>query len=193
MKQLIVFVIVTFFIGSAHARSWSTRPIPAYLAEPAVLAAQSVFPDDKAAREHFIGAYCEAFLDVWRYGKRIDKVGRAFSAEAYDHGYRVGLKASREDLSYAVISPADFGYVLKTLKGLYKADFEKSEFVVADIDERFHLHHGRVEHFPSGEYEITAWVSPESSLGFGHFGQWKREIIVMSALVSGDTANRKDN
>ena len=167
---------------AARAPIRPERTIPLHLAEDAVLAAQKEFPDDKQSRYGFIDAYGMAYLDAWRFGERREDVQRGFPNAALEKGYAAGKKALNEGAPGFSTSPADFGYLIRELEGECTYGSEKSEFVVRATGEHFHLNPGHETRLPAGPIRIRAYVSPETALGFGHFGQWKREIIVIKVL-----------
>ena len=168
----------------AIAQSWPKRTIPVQLAEDAVIAAQKEFPDDKQKRCDFIDSYRMAFLFSLRCGGQTENLHVGFSDDVRQKGYDAGVYALNESSNRPSISPEDFGYVIKELEGEYIGGFEKSEFTVEATGERYHLNKGRIKRMPRGRIKIWAYVSPESPTGYGHFGGWKREIIVVRVLDS---------
>ena len=166
----------------SHAQIWPARTIPLHLAEDAVLSAQKEFPDDKQSRYGYIDSYCQAYLDSWRYGYRFNNLQRGASSDALEKGYNAGRKALREEGQASFVSPTDFGYLIQDLEGEYTRRSERSEFIAGKTGERFHLNMGNEKILPTGKMKIRAYVSPETSLGFGHFGGWKREIILIKVL-----------
>jgi len=181
MKAKCGCLLGLFFLSSvaANAQIRPERTIPLHLAEDAVLAAQKEFPDDKQSRYGFIDAYGMAFLDAWRFGERRDDVQRGFSNAALEKGYAAGKKALNEGAPGFSTSPADFGYLIKELEGQYEHGSERSEFIDRATGERFHLNLGNETRLPDGPIRMRAYASPESTLGYGHFGQWKREAILI--------------
>ena len=177
MRYLLLITLL-IGIGSLQAQIWPKRTIPLNLAEPAVKEAMIAFPDHKSNRQLFMYAFCEAFLDQWRYIARPGTIRHGDDKSAYSQGYNAGLRALAGDLKQSSIGPDDFGYVLKTIEGTYKGGFESSEFKVEATGERFHTNPGFIKDLPEGKVRINVWMSPETELGFGHMNQWKREIII---------------
>jgi len=171
------FFLIAFLSGVG---SLPARTIPVELAEPSANAAMVAFPDDRNSRLTFMFSFCEAFLDQWRHiaSPHPQTIPRG-DKSPYDQGYNAGLRALAGDLKKNDISPSDFGYILKTIEGTYKGEFESSEFQIDKTGERFHTNFGFVTGLPEGKVRINVWMSPETELGFGHFNQWKREIIIV--------------
>ena len=177
-------LLIAFLLGhgSLHAQS---NTIPLALAESAVKQAMVAFPDNEKSRRSFMYAFCEAWLDQWRCMARTSEFPRTTSRDqGYTEpsrklGYEAGLKAVTRDFSDSNISPSDFGYVLKSIEGTYRGRFESSEFEIDATGERFHTNFGFVTELPNGKVRINVWMSPETEHGFGHFNQWKREIIIV--------------
>ena len=177
MRYLLLITLLVG-IGSLQAQIWPKRTIPLDLAEPAVKEAMIAFPDHKSNRQVFMYAFCEAFLDQWRWGSRSGTITRQNDKSPYSQGYDAGMRALAGDLKEFNITPSDFGYVLKSIEGTYKGGFESSEFEIARTGERFHSNFGFIEELPKGKVRINVWMSPETELGFGHMNQWEREIII---------------
>jgi hypothetical protein len=177
MRPLLLITLL-IGIGSLHAQIWPKRTIPLNLAEPAAKEAMVAFPDNKSNRQLFMYAFCQAFLDQWRWGSRSGTITRQHDKSPYSQGYDAGMRALAGDLKESSISPEDFGYVLKTIEGTYKGGFESSEFKVEGSGERFYTNFGNISDLPEGKVRINVWMSPETELGFGHMNQWKREIII---------------
>jgi len=177
MRYLLLITLLVG-IGSLQAQIWPKRTIPLDLAEPAVKEAMIAFPDHKSNRQLFMYAFCEAFLDQWRWGSRSGTITRQHDKSPYSQGYDAGMRALAGDLKEFNITPSDFGYVLKSIEGTYKGRFESSEFEIAATGERLHTNLGLIEGLPKGKVRINVWMSPETDLGFGHMNQWKREIII---------------
>jgi hypothetical protein len=185
MKIAILIIKLAMALQMAVcAQTWPAKTIPLHLAEDAVIAAQNEYPEDKQSRYGFIDSYCMAFLYSLRFGDQNTNVHLGYSDDARQKGYNAGINALREGSIGTSITPADFGYLIKDLEGEYHGGFEKSEFVVSTTGERYHLNKGNEKRIPAGNIKIRAYVSPESSLGYGHFNGWKREIIVIQVLDS---------
>ena len=161
-----------------HAQISPERTIPLALAEPAAKKAMMAFPDNKNERLYFMYAFCEAFLDQWRFMAHPHTVIWGDEKSSGSQGYKAGVAALSGELKDARITPSDFGYVIKSIEGTYKGGSESSEFLIDATGERFHTNLGFIEKLPSGKVRINVWMSPETQLGFGHFNQWKREIII---------------
>jgi len=179
--KAIVLILFAILSSQANAQIWPARTIPLHLAEQAVGAAREKYPKKKQSRYEFIDGYCEAFLDSWRHASFGGVVDRGPSRDPRGQGYKAG-KAAQKDADDNMITPADFGYQLRELTGVYQGRFEHSEFVEASSGTRYHVNMGSVKSVPAGKLTVKAWVSPVSTLGYGHFNQWKQEIILQKVV-----------
>ncbi|CAM2767870.1 hypothetical protein [Rariglobus hedericola] len=178
MKSLSILFLAAYL--TVLAQAFPPRPpIPSVLVEPALAAAKAAFPDDKEKRLNYISGYCEAFLDNFRYGSRIQNVYRN-SDDVWNSGRNSGLKAFPEIQKNSYISPMDFGYTLQTLTGTYVTGFETGHFLLSETKEKVEIFLGAVDSLPADrEIRIKAFVSPESIIGVGHFNAYRRSIIVV--------------
>ena len=191
--RTVAILLLSILAPPLFGQIWPARVVPLHLAEPAVDESLKAFPEDRQARYMFVAGFCEAFLDSWRYASRLQDFHRNFSEEPWGQGYKAG-KVAREKLEISV-SPADFGYTLEVLTGTFRVGFETSEFVVSASERRFHTNLGLEDSIPETEVTVRAWVSPKSSLGYGHFNQWNQEIILTEVLNPSETGeqNGADN
>jgi len=177
------FPLLLFLLIFSTALQAQSLPIPLKLAEPAVTAAQKAFPDNKESRLPFIQGYCQSFLDSWRDGIHAANVTRGFSDKPTEAGYSAGKAALAAEAAAKArevgVSPADFGYTMKVIEGTFVPGFETSHFLTADTGEKFHTCFGMVNTLPEGKVKVNVWISPEALMGYGHMGQWKREIILI--------------
>jgi hypothetical protein len=171
--RLLLFLV---FLSSVCTLEAQKPTIPTTLAEPAANAAMAAFPNDRNKRLIFMSSFCEAFLDQWRHIASPQTIARG-DQSPYDQGYNAGLRALAGDLKQNDVTPSDFGYLNKTIEGTYNGDIESSEFI-EETGERFHTNFGFITRLPAGKVRINVWMSPDTVLGFGHFNQWKREIII---------------
>jgi hypothetical protein len=167
--------ILAVLLGFCPLRA---QTIPVALAESASKQAMMAFPDSKEDRIVFMQSFCEPFLDQWRYMARPVEILHGDAKTPYARGYKAGLKALAGNPQLSV-DPGEFGYVFKTIEGTYNGGFELSEFVVDGTGERFHTNSGMLAKLPEGKVRLNVWMSPETVRGFGHFNQWKREIILV--------------
>lgn len=156
--------------------------IPSLIAEEAVLASVDAFPKEADERRNFVRAYTQAFLDFQRHGERFAKMTVKHGNPAAQTGYDTAKVRILERNGSLWVSPAEFGYSQTTVDGKYRRSFEVSEFVTSD-GTKLHMNLGFLQELPQDTHvRLKAWLSPKNARGFGHFNQWKQELIAIEVL-----------